>query len=157
MAIAVTVRDEKARSFLKKLNNKFRSGEHIGVLNRVALKSMSRLIQRTPKGFTGLTRQKWTIIKVSGRGYIVTNSSKVMLFLERGTKAHGPVTAKFLYIPLNRAAAIGGWHPGLQIGADYVLARRVRGIRAMNIVQSERPIILASLRQEMIRFIREIV
>ncbi len=155
-AIRFVSNDSVALAYINKIRNVFATGKHFKVYEKVAFKSLTRLVIKTPKGFTGLTRQRWAAIKVSGRGFVVTNDHKVMLWLERGTQAHGPVRAKFLYIPLNRAAAIGGWHPGLQRGVDYILTKRVRGITAMNIVRTERPITHQSLSQEMLRFLREI-
>ena len=63
-----------------------------------------------------------------------------MFFLEKGTKDHGPKTKKVLYIPLNRKAALGGWNEELQMGVDYILRRKVKGIKAMHIVAYQRPI-----------------
>lgn len=112
------------------------------VIQKVAFRTVARLVEKTPKGYTGQTRREWKVYKRGGPGggYTVTNQSKVMLFLEKGTKAHGPVTKKALYIPLNRRAAIGGWNPALIMGTDYILRKRVKGIKAMRIVANQRPI-----------------
>lgn len=69
----------------------------------------------------------WAVVKL-GDGYKVVSLSKVALFLEEGTKAHGPVRAKFLYIPLRPNAAV--WRKGMIFGKDYILAKRVKGIKA---------------------------
>lgn len=83
---------------------------------------------------------------------MVTNTSKVMVFLERGTRAHGPVTANALYIPLKKSAMI--WRRGLVFGRDYVLAKRVRGIRARRIVETERPRAEERLHTELRTYVR---
>ena len=122
------------------------------VIQRVAMRTLKAVVTKTPKGYTGQTRRDWHVYKRSGpggSGYLVTNQSKVMFFLERGTKAHGPKTKKFLYIPLNRKAAIGGWNSRLVIGEDYILTKRVKGIKAMNIVKKQIPISLDWTQQAM--------
>lgn len=157
MPIVIKVRDERAKAYLRNVRDAFQKGLHMEVLKKVAWESFARLVIATPKGYTGNTRQSWKVIPVPNVGYIVTNVSKVMLFLELGTKAHGPVKAKFLFIPLNRSAAIGGWTEGMVYGTDYVLAKRVRGMQALGIVASERVTAKAALRQGMLNFIRGIV
>ena len=76
-------------------------------------------------------------------GFRIKNTNVVMIYLEKGTKAHGPVTAKRLYIPLKPEAV--QWSKGLKFAEDFVLAKRVRGIRALNILGSEIPIISDSV------------
>lgn len=154
--IRFVVHDQATSAYLKKVQSAFASGDHVKVLQRVAYRALASLVSATPKGFTGNTRQRWVVIPIAGRGYVVTNTHKVMMFLELGTKAHGPVTAKMLYIPLNRAAAIRGWHKGLVRGVDYVLAKRVRGIRAKHIVSSRREGVYQDMRSEMIAYLRRI-
>lgn len=105
-------------------------------LNRTVDRALARIIAKTPVGLTGRTKKAWRKIKTDN-GWILRNKSNVMLFLEKGTRAHGPVRAKFLFIPLTRRAAINGWRRGYVFGVDYVLAKRVRGIRKMRIVEKE--------------------
>lgn len=69
----------------------------------------------------------WVVLK-DGAGYTVASTNKVALFLEDGTKAHGPVNAKYLYIPLRPNAAV--WRRGLVRGKDFILTKRVKGIKA---------------------------
>ena len=115
-------------------------------LKKVAVHAMGRLIQETPKnklGGGGMTRRKWSLLNYSsGRfvGFEINNTSKVMRFLEYGTKSHGPRTAKFLYVPLKKKA-IYGWSEGLKFGKDYVLAKKVKGIPALRIVDKRRRIV----------------
>lgn len=68
------------------------------------------------------------LVKKLGDGQQISTANKVALFLEDGTKAHGPKTAKFLYIPLRPGAAT--WRKGFVFGKDYILTKRVKGIKA---------------------------
>ena len=115
----------KTEAYLREIQKAFKKGEQRKVLSRVAWKAHGRLVRKTPKGWTGLTRQKWEVNEIRGKGFEVTNGYKVMLWLEKGTSAHGPKYKKFLFIPLNRKAALGGWNPSLKRGKDYILVKRV--------------------------------
>ena len=77
-----------------------------------------------------------------------------MLFLEKGTASHGPKRAKRLFIPLNSKAHFGGYQSGMRFGRDFVLAKRVRGIKAMKIVEKERPKAMDRTKRAMARYIR---
>ena len=105
------------------------------VTETVAFWTFRELVLRTPKKWTGQVRRGWQITK-AGIGWQVTNLNKVMLFLERGTRSHGPRTAKALFIPLTRKAAMGG--QDLKFGRDYIFAKRVKGIAARHIVRDQR-------------------
>lgn len=157
MPITITTHSEATRRYLAKLSESFGRGDHLPVLKKTAWEAFAHIVSVTPKRYTGFTRQSWVVTEIPGRGYIVSNENKVMKFLEFGTTAHGPVTAKFLFIPLTREAAMGGWHPGLQFGVDYILKKRVRGIRATHIVQSERDRIGPILHDRMVAFVREAI
>lgn len=136
------------------------------VVRKVAWAWRSRLLLRTPKRWTGATRRAWAIqpIQVGWKknsfGYRVVNTSKVMVYLERGTRPHGPRKAKRLFIPLTRRAAEAGPRvvmadvisarrdrrkPKFRIGRDFVLAKRVRGIRPMHIIRDAQPFMQRSL------------
>lgn len=108
------------------------------VFFRVALSSFSRLVSATPKK-RGITKREWKV-KRSGTEVSVDNATQVMQYLEYGTKAHGPVRANRLFIPLTMSATVTGWRKGMVFGRDYVLAKRVRGIKAMNLTQKEQPV-----------------
>jgi hypothetical protein len=108
------------------------------MVERAALETLVELVKTTPKQWTGQTRKSWQVQKPAQGVRIVENDSKVMLFLEKGTKDHGPVNKKFLFIPLTRRAA-AGWFKGLRYGVDYILKKWVKGIKPMNIVRDERP------------------
>ena len=107
---------------------------------RVGYSVMRRLVTATPKKWTGQVRREWQVLP-QGSSVIVTNPSKIMFFLEKGTRAHGATNGKFLYIPLHPAAAM--WRPGLKRGRDFILTKRVRGIKARRIAERERPVAAA--------------
>lgn len=123
------------------------------VVQMVVEETKRRLVRRTPMKWTGGTRRRWIVEKKRTAFWSVTNTSDVMRFLEEGTKAHGPVTAKRLFIPLTKRAFVAGPQgvmranmnaaPGAKkpyvYGVDYVLAKRVKGIKAMRIVAQHRP------------------
>jgi hypothetical protein len=151
--IDVQVNSDAARAFLNRVQGAFNRGEHEEVVAGVAAKSFGRMVRATPKGYTGYTRKEWQL-QQTGRGeWWVHNDSEVMRHLEYGTRAHGPKTKKALYIPLNRKAAVGGWHDKLVFGQDYVLAKRVKGIKPMGIVAAEKERAEADLQTAMRRFL----
>lgn len=107
------------------------------VVERVAVESFANLIKTTPKRWFGQVRGSWKMTKPAPGVRELRNDHKVLPFLEFGTKAHGPVNKKFLYIPKNRKAAFG-WNPSLKRGVDYILTKKVRGIKPMHIVANEK-------------------
>lgn len=133
--IVLRAHTRQAVRFLGNLRQYFTEDKIDGVVLRVAYQVQRNVVLATPKGWTGLTRRSWSVRKRLGNGYSVTNSSKVMAYLERGTRAHGPVRAQALYIPLKSGAMI--WRSGLVFGRDYILVKRVRGIRARHIAAKE--------------------
>jgi hypothetical protein len=137
---------------------------------------LAEAVRKTPKKWTGQTRKEWQVKKIKDAKYLVSNYSKVMLWLENGTgQSTGgfiyPKVAKALFVPLTKKAAFSdrrtfGVFGGnvaeeergiivktgaykerysrrgikkifktikLIYGKDYVLAKRVRGIKAMKI------------------------
>ena len=151
------VNADEAIKAIKGVKKDVSTGMDREVLPTVAWGTHGRLMRATPVGFTGTTRRSWSVSRKQGGSYEVTNPKKAMLFLEVGTKAHGPVRAKFLFIPLTRRAALLGWRPSLVIGRDYVLAKRVRGIKALNIVKEERVTTRRVLGLETEKFIRDVI
>jgi len=95
------------------------------VLEATAYKGLKSFVSAMPKR-TGALKRSWYVLKHAPGEYLIASDSKVALFLEKGTKAHGPKTAKFLYIPLRPGAAV--WRKGFVLGKDYLLAKRVKGI-----------------------------
>ena len=130
-------------------------------------KVLRGIVELTPKKYTGVTRRSWKMEKVGTGQRLVSNDSKTMLWLEKGTgnagtaTSHGgyiyPKSKKFLFVPLNSRAAIGGWTPGIKFGTNYVLARRVRGIRAMHIVENFKPNAAEILKTEVKKFLETII
>ena len=112
------------------------------VLKKVVEQSTDNLREKTPVKWTGNVKASWVTEELTD-GFQIKNTNVVMLYLEKGTKAHGPVTAKRLYIPLKPEAA--QWSKGLKFGVDFVLAKRVKGIRALNIVRDEIPVLSDNL------------
>lgn len=137
------------------------------VTRKVAFVTHGRLIRQTPKKWTGMTRRSWRVFGRGTANYSVTNKSKVMKFLEAGTRAHGPVRAKRLFIPLTRDAALAGPRKVMQAsqggngsyvaGRDFVLARRVRGIKALRIVDKHRAFARITLKSAMRLHIRKLL
>lgn len=128
----------KVQRSIRHLEQNLRAGSARGV-RKVAMHAYRKLILETPKGYTGQTRRSWKILSLgsstSGVGFSVVNSSKVMRYLEHGTKSHGPRKSKFLFIPLNRKTAMSGFGKSSEFGKDYVLTKRVKGITPMKIVE----------------------
>jgi len=113
-------------------------------IRKVSMHAMRRLISETPKGYTGQTRKSWKIERHGSEksfGFSINNESRIMKFLEFGTKDHGPKTARFLFIPLNRKTALGGLRKNSKFGKDYVLTKRVKGIKALNITSKRARIV----------------
>ena len=147
--VRISVDSKSAAEKMRKLKDHLEgsNGAIRKVQALVAQRTLARLVLATPKGWTGHTRQSWVTRQRLRGGYIVTNKSKVMLWLEKGTRAHGPVNKKFLFIPKTRKAALTGWSPEMKINVDYYLAKRVAGIKAMHIVQKERRVSLEEYRR----------
>ena len=115
-------------------------------------------LTRKPRGRkkpgTGETAGSWRVDKLGGLVYNVLSTSKVALFLEKGTKAHGPKFKKFLYIPLKASARV--WRKGLIFGRDYILTKKVRGIKAWNYLQPQAVKSLENLRAAIIKILRKV-
>jgi hypothetical protein len=142
MPITITTNDAALQAKLAAIVQGMSPQATDPLMESVAMKTLRALVMKTPKGFTGQTRRDWNVFRRAGAGggYMVTNQSKVMFFLEKGTADHGPKEKKLLYIPLNRKAAVGGWNAQLKVGVDYILTKRVKGIKKMLIVAKQRPI-----------------
>ncbi len=157
VTVDIEVQSDRAVAFLHRVKASFDNGEHHKVVATVAAKSFARVVTATPKGFTGNLRQQWQMTQAQPGEWHLFNLSKVMRFIEYGTKAHGPVRAKALYIPKTRSAAVGGWRKGLVYGKDYVLAKWVRGITARHIVRAEKERAQEELGNDMRKFLVEIL
>lgn len=161
-------------AYLKRFNQAMSPANRKMVNRQAAEICRRRIIRQTPKRWTGQTRRSWVINKDGDTGHELTNTSKVMRFLENGTRAHGPKTAKRLFVPLTKRAFLAGPRGVIAankaasatassgkkgrkkklpfvVGKDFVFAKRVRGIRALNIVKNTRPFALTTLRLLMTR------
>lgn len=164
--LRVTTITEDADETIGRLEQVVKTGAFDQPVEIAAFRVHRELVDKTPKRWTGHTRKEWQIQKTAPGQRLVFNRSKVMLFLEGGTGNAGtptsnggyiyPKTKKFLFIPLTSTAAVGGWTPGMKFGRDYVLARRVRGIKAMRIVEKMRPRAAEILKGEMKNFLERI-
>jgi len=168
----ISTSTHEAEAALKKVRDALTPSKVDHVVQRVAFVTYRRLVTRTPKRWTGHTRKSWRVTRNGAANYTVTNRSKVMVFLEEGTKAHGPVKAKRLFIPKNRRAAFAGpagvfaANKAAQasgsklpfiIGRDYLLVTKVRGIKALHIVRDHRPFAATTLRSGMRQYIKYIL
>jgi len=113
--------------FVKKIEKHFSKEKIDKIIEATAYKGLKKIVSIMPKR-TGALGRSWHVNKASIGEYQIVSANKVALFLEEGTRAHGPVTAKFLYIPLRPGAAT--WRKGFVFGKDYVLVKRVKGIKA---------------------------
>jgi len=147
-SIRVRVDIKKAKAKLNKkaafIERNLREGQRA-----VALATVGSLKFSTPS-LSGKTRAAWKMERargVGGRyssGYKINNDEPTMIWLEDGTRAHGPVKASRLYVPRS-AAGRRGYKKGLKWGKDYVLKDRVRGIKPHRIVSKQLPITRAML------------
>jgi hypothetical protein len=189
--IKITIKGQGAREKLDRLGKALSPEAVDPVIDRVAFETQGRLIRETPKKWFGQVRRGWIVVGLGPARRLVVNENPIMLFLEEGTKDHGPRDIygpllpgqrrrkAALFIPLTRAAVnatAGPYQVGtvdqfklqgvtyweqrkalfvrtqtvrkgvtrvgtraLVYGIDYVLAKRVRGISARQIVASERP------------------
>jgi hypothetical protein len=60
------------------------------VVERVALRALREVVDATPKKWFGQVRRSWQLEKPELGARLVKNDNKIMLFLEEGTRAHGP-------------------------------------------------------------------
>lgn len=166
MAVRVTG-DDRLLDYLSRLEEIGSPEFQDKIVAAEAAETLSELIEATPKKWFGQVRGAWHIQKPAAGMRVVRNDNRVMFFLEHGTNDHGPKTAKALFIPLTRRAAVankqgrasggsfGGGHISLtretvrkgekkhrssvlEYGVDYVLAKRVRGIKPRHIAKKQR-------------------
>ncbi len=123
-----------------------------------SIDTIKDLKSKTPK-LTGKTRDSWIRQSFRGEGgrfgygWEISNKSPALKYLEDGTKSHGPVKAKHLYIPL-RISARKGYRKGMKFGRDYILKKRVAGIKAHNIVKNQLPITRRNMHNRWRRVLR---
>lgn len=173
--IDLTYHDASAKALKGRVRAAFSGSAQDAPIKQAAHIWHGRMVRRTPKRWTGQTRRGWKVNKIGKGSYELTNTPvtpnkpNVMLFLEAGTKAHGPKKAKRLFIPLTRRAAMAGprgvvyalkqWRLNQTFGAtdakkkppfimfhDFVWAKWVRGIKPRWIVRKSRPQAMNTLR-----------
>jgi hypothetical protein len=163
--LRVVTDTKEASEAVARLEGIVKTGAFDQPVEIAAFRVHRELVEKTPKRWTGLTRREWQIQKTGPGERLVFNRSKVMLFLEGGTGNAGtptsnggyiyPKTKKFLFVPMRQEAQFG-WKPGMRYGTDYILKRRVRGIKAMRIVEKMRPRAAEILKGEMKNFLERI-
>lgn len=121
------------------------------VLEETAQEARRDLIELTPKK-SGGTRAGWQVYPGEDGGRKVQNTEATMLFLEQGTRDHGPVNAKSLFIPLRPTVLPKkGGGSKYKFGVDFILTKRVKGIKAMNLVQNYVPLVIQKLMERALK------
>ena len=119
------------------------------IVDKVAFVTLAELVKASPKKWFGQIRSGWRVTKPqlgarllnidparkSGNGE--TSVADIAKWVDQGTANNGqgfiyPKEKKRLYIPLKRTAIV--WREGLRYGVDYVMARKVRGIKGRKFV-----------------------
>jgi hypothetical protein len=129
MSITVSSDQKEWNKFVDKVNKNLSEDTIDKLIQATAFKGLRLFVAAYPKR-TGSVARGWKALKKGIGSYEIVNFNKVALFLEEGTKAHGPRRAKFLYIPLRPGAAV--WRQGFVFGQDYILVKRVKGIKPLN-------------------------
>ncbi len=114
--LRVTVQTDAARQHLQAIAAKLTAEAIDKVVDRAAFETQAALIMATPKKWFGQVRRGWIVVKPQPGQRLVANENPIMLFLEEGTRAHGPREfygpgllpgqrrKKALFIPLTRRA-----------------------------------------------------
>lgn len=163
--LEIKINHRRADEMLAALKAGLTKEATMAVVMKEAAVTMGNLKRATPVRWTGQTRNAWTYkaVESAGAALVFNRTSKppVMWFLERGTANGGtgriyPKTARALYIPLRRQAALG-WNPSLIRGVDYILRKWVRGIKPRWIARTEAREARARLKETINRYVRDIV
>ena len=88
--IRVTVQTEQARQHLRAIASKLTPEAVDKVVDRAAFETQAALIIATPKKWFGQVRRGWFVAKPLPGQRVVSNENPIMLFLEEGTRDHGP-------------------------------------------------------------------
>jgi|WetSurMetagenome_2_1015567.scaffolds.fasta_scaffold02369_9 hypothetical protein len=123
----------KWKAFAKRIKNNVNSSRIDKILEDAAYNGQKHIASTMPwKSKKTIDRSgiatSWYVLKKKRGEYKIASTHKVAFFLEDGTKAHGPRVKKCLYIPLRPGAAT--WREGFVLGKDYILVKRVKGIKA---------------------------
>lgn len=140
------VKKNTASKAIKRITDGFSPRAQDKVVKAAASEVLKQVVRDTPYGKTNPgthTRKAWKAQQIDVAHWKVQidpaneDAIRVMGYLEFGTKPHGPVNAKWLYIPKTKNA-YHGWFEGLVFGKDYVLAKWVVGITPLRIVERAR-------------------
>jgi hypothetical protein len=129
MSVEYVWNDKKWKAYENKIIKNLGAGEIDRVLAATAYQGQKLIVKALPKR-TRATARSFIVNKKGLGEYQIASMNNVALFLEDGTKAHGPKKAKFLYIPLRPGAAV--WRKGFVFGKDYILTKWVKGIKALH-------------------------
>lgn len=172
MTLTIQVTDAQVRQVLEKVKAGLTVQAQDQVVMRAAWRIHRGLVERTPKKWTGHVRHGWAVKPVAPSHYVVWNRTKVMTFLEKGTKAHGPVRARALFLPMNartahmgakavHAANLAAHSAGQPLpfvyGRDFIFRKKVAGIQPMRIVENYVPIAHNILVEEMKQYIEFLI
>lgn len=156
------VKDKSAQKAIERVIKGLSPEKQNLVVKKAAYKTLAAVIREVPVGFTGNTRKSWQANQIDVAHWKVqidpsnTKAQEVMGFLEDGTKAHGPVKAQALYIPL-KGLGLLGWNKDLIYGKHYVLAKWVMGITGLHIVKRAREQSKIWLKEFMVAHIRKVI
>jgi hypothetical protein len=160
MPLDVQWETERQRVAFERLSAAYSPTAVDHVVERVAMEAKRELTERTPKGWTGATANAWFVIKVQPGERDVVNPTVTMRFLEYGTPRGAPGIGfiypkikKALYIPLTAAGA-NGWRPSLRPGIDYILRKKVRGMKPQKIVEKYQPVLDKKLEEALLQHFR---
>jgi hypothetical protein len=138
----VSINMKSVNAAIKRTKRALSKASIAAEMQKIAEDTLKEVIAETPKRWTGNTKRGWQIVKYGSVGYRIRNRYRAMRFLEDGTRAHGPKRARRMFIPLNKRAHAAGpkgvfRNPrAFKMGRDYVLARRVKGIKAHHILKN---------------------
>ena len=133
MNVSTNIRPAKS---LMERTKRAMSPSQIKRATRVAANDVKRELESRTPVFTGKTKKSWVVSR-RGHGWAVYNKTLVAEFLDKGTKAHGAVGGGLLFVPRTvkaRKAGVKGIGR-LKRGKDFVMVKRVRGIKAKKILQ----------------------
>lgn len=144
--IKLTAKTDKARAKLLAVQAALTVEQRDRIVEKAAFQTLTAAVKMTrdvigvrPDGSRWNIQKPenhWQVRKPRLGTRIIANPDKVMKWLDEGTKPHGPTVKDWLYIPLKRSAAI--WHPGLKRGIDYILTKKVKGMKRTNVVEKIR-------------------
>lgn len=114
MGIQLIAKTEAAKAKLVKIKAGLTPAKVDYVVEEAARRTQAGLVEATPKKWFGQARAGWVqpaSVMAPALGVRIVRwneppgmTSPLMLWLEEGTKDHGPINAKALFIPLTRRA-----------------------------------------------------